>query len=133
MVITTLGPRLFAPMLDVFMDALRNEGAMIDASALPWQRTDEVDEFREVLRAAGITNVGVTTATTSVPIDGPDDWWSLVEGTGLRRLVADLGVGPSGRVRKWCARWISTHNVTSVSMTGCHYRSTGEMQHMPDP
>jgi SAM-dependent methyltransferase len=118
--ITTLGANVFSPMLEVFMEAAAEECPSLEIG-LPWQRTQQPSVVVELLYEAGLASVALHETDGRVTIDGPNGWWSLVMGTGLRRIVTEIGPDAAARVRSRTEAWMAARNVTSVSMTGLHF------------
>jgi SAM-dependent methyltransferase len=120
--VTTLGAHVFSPMLEVFMDAATEECPSLDVG-LPWRRTEEPDAVVEMLHEAGIPTVEVYEDTARLPVDGPNGWWSLVMGSGLRRIVTEIGPSAAARVRARNEAWMTAHDLTRVRMTGLRFTS----------
>jgi SAM-dependent methyltransferase len=122
LVVTTLGTEVFAPMLEVFMDAATAECPSLDVE-LPWRRTEAPTVVIEILREAGVSTVDVHEETGRVSVDGLTGWWSLVIGSGLRRVVTEVGPDAAARIRSRTEAWMAEHELTSVTMTGVHFTS----------
>ncbi|MFI2213125.1 class I SAM-dependent methyltransferase [Streptomyces sp. NPDC020141] len=113
--ITTIGRRLFEPVLPVFFEACRSERPGM-GTYLPWVRTEDPDVVRALLDAAGVTGAEVTAADTPLPLGSPEAWWPIVHGSGLRRLETELGPEAEERVRKTCEEWIAEHRVDRINV-----------------
>ncbi|WP_131766620.1 class I SAM-dependent methyltransferase [Candidatus Protofrankia californiensis] len=117
--ITTLGPKFFHPMFDVFLDAVRAERPDLELS-IPWQRTEDPDTLRTMLLDAGIPNPAVTDELTPMALPNPQAWWRIVRGTGIRRIEMELDDDTSARVRRANEQWIVDHELTSLVL-GVNY------------
>ena len=101
--ITTWGPRLWAPMTDVWKAAVAAERPDLVLDADPWERATDTTTLAAILASA---EAGIPEASTSVmpsfdrwPLRTPHDWWSIVMGTGLRWTVDQLTEEQATRVR----------------------------------
>ncbi|MFE4452999.1 class I SAM-dependent methyltransferase [Streptomyces sp. NPDC056796] len=113
--ITTIGRRLFEPVLPVFFEACLAEQPGM-GTYLPWTRTEDPDVLRSLLEEAGVTGAVVTTQDTPMPLAAPGAWWPVVHGSGLRSLESELGDRAEARVRDRCEEWIAEHGVTEVNV-----------------
>ncbi|MER5768636.1 class I SAM-dependent methyltransferase [Streptomyces sp. NPDC001985] len=114
--ITTIGRRLFEPVLPVFFDACRAERPGM-GTYLPWVRTEDPDVVRALLDEAGVTSAEVTTEDTPLPLRSAGAWWPIVHSSGLRRLEAELDTAAEERVRATCEKWIEEHRVDRLNVS----------------
>lgn len=119
--ITTLGPKFFSPMFDVFLDAATTENPMIDTN-VPWHRTEDPDEMRNYLTSAGVIDISVSHEVSELRLRSPEDWWRIAMGTGIRRLAMDLDSAALERVRQHNLSWIHNHelNTLEFGVIYCH-------------
>ncbi|MFH9613270.1 class I SAM-dependent methyltransferase [Streptomyces pratensis] len=115
LVITTIGTRLFEPVLPVFFDACEAERPGMGAY-LPWIRTEDPDVLRSLLDEAGVPGAVATTRETAMPLATPQAWWPVVHASGLRRLESELGAAAEARVRSRCENWLAAHRVTALNV-----------------
>jgi ubiquinone/menaquinone biosynthesis C-methylase UbiE len=113
--ITTLGPKFFAPLYDVFIDAATQENSTIDTD-VPWQRTEDVDRMRHYLAEAGVSGITLNHEVSALSLRTPEDWWRIVMGTGVRRLAMELDADALSRVRDHNLTWIRERDVSSVEL-----------------
>ena len=99
--ITTWGPRLWAPMTDVWKAAVAAERPDLVLDADPWERATDTTTVAAILAEAGIpeASTAVMPAFDRWPLRTPRDWWSIVMGTGLRWTVDQLTEEQATRVR----------------------------------
>lgn len=121
--ITTLGPKFFAPLYGMFVDAATQENPMIDTD-VPWQRTEDVNRMRRYLSEAGVSGIRVDHEVSVLSLPTPEDWWRIVMGTGVRRLAMELDADALSRVRDHNLAWIRERDVSSVELgvIYCHGR-----------
>jgi SAM-dependent methyltransferase len=65
----------------------------------PWDRITEPQAVRDLLREAGIVDVEVVAEDGYQTLRSPDDWWTIVLGSGFRWTVEQLGRDAAERVR----------------------------------
>lgn len=113
--ITTLSPKFFSPMFAVFLDAATTANSAIDTD-VPWRRTQHPDEVRDYLVSAGVVDVSVVAEVSELTLRAPEDWWRIVMGTGIRRLVMDLNAEDLDRVRRHNLSWIRDHQLRTLEL-----------------
>jgi len=116
--VTVLGDRFFAPMLDVFVDAVHAERPGFDVVE-PWRRTEDPDTLRAIVTDAGVPGCEIHSEVDVIPVE-PGDWWRIVMGTGLRRTATALDPAESERVRERCERFMREHDVLQVKLASHH-------------
>jgi len=97
--ITIWGPRLFEPMTSEFWAAVERERPGLAAGFHPWTRVTEPADLRELFVRAGAALPVVAAEPGVQPLTSPEDWWTIVLGTGYRATVERLGAAAAGRVR----------------------------------
>lgn len=117
--VTTLGAKFFHPMFDVFLDAVRVERPDLDP-VIPWRRTEDPRRLSEALKSAGVESATITDTVTEMELSGPDAWWQIVRGTGIRRIEMELTESESDRVRESNARWLVNHRIDRLEL-GVNY------------
>jgi SAM-dependent methyltransferase len=97
--ITIWGPRLFEPGTGEFWAAVGAERPDLVGGFHPWTRVTDPAALADLFTRAGAAAPAVAAETGTQPLTGPDDWWSIVLGTGYRATVERLGLEASARVR----------------------------------
>jgi SAM-dependent methyltransferase len=118
--ITVLGDRFFAPMLDVFVDAVHAERPGFDVVE-PWRRTEDPETLRVIMTEAGVAACEIHSEVDVLPVES-GDWWRIVLGTGLRRTAVALDPDEAERVRRRCERFMREHDVRQIEL-GSHHMS----------
>jgi ubiquinone/menaquinone biosynthesis C-methylase UbiE len=119
MVITVLGERFFDPMIDVFIDAVQAERPGFDV-VQPWRRIGDVATFRALAEDAGLSGFTLREDIDALTLAGPDDWWRIVTGSGLRRTAEALGDETAVRVRARCGEAMQERGVRDVELSSQH-------------
>lgn len=87
--VTTWGPRFFAPLYTPFLDAVRAHRPGL-REYRPWDRLTTEEDMRTLMRAAGVTRFEVAGEAGRQAVERPEDWWTVVLGSGLRWFVDQL-------------------------------------------
>ena len=112
--ITTWGPRLFEPANTVFWNSVRNARPDLYKGFNPWDRISEVDDLRALLATVGFKDSTVIAESGSQPVNSPEDWWSMIMGSGYRGTVEQLDPETRDHVRKQNLDFIQNAAVRSV-------------------
>ncbi len=90
LVVTTWGRRAFQPCADIFV----GEAARFDPSATmsprPWERLNEAAKLESLFVEAGIRLATVDDVNDRQRLVRPEDWWTVVLGSGYRAIVNSL-------------------------------------------
>jgi ubiquinone/menaquinone biosynthesis C-methylase UbiE len=117
--VTTFTHDVWTPMLDRFLDAAGRARPDIER-VVPWRRADDPDVLARALRDGGVSGVRIEEETVDISFS-PDEWPTIVMGSGLRRIALDLGEQVAA-VLSDNDRWARAHRVTSVRV-GANYAS----------
>lgn len=97
--ITTWGPRLFEPANTAFWNAIREVRPDLHKGFNPWDRICEVDAVRSLLDEAGFKGCEIVAEAGSQIVNSPEDWWSMVLGSGYRGTIEQLSSQDREQVR----------------------------------
>ena len=116
--ITTWGPRVFEPGASAFWEAVSHERPDLVRAFDPWTRIDSPAGLEELLRASGIENANITPESNLQELATPDDWWTIVLGTGYRSTIEQLD--PAARERVRIANLESLGNIQSIEVNALY-------------
>ncbi len=97
--ITIWGAKMFEPADDKFWEAVRQEDPELFKSIKPWNKIVQPDPLRALLVACGVTDPDVVAEPGTHPLDTPEDWWTIILGSGYRSTVDALSPPVRERVR----------------------------------
>lgn len=118
--ITTWGPRFFEPANTAFWNSIRSVRPDLYKGFNPWDRITDPDSLRSLLTDAGVNSatgvgsVAVTSEAGTHPLRSPEDWWSMVLGSGYRGTILQLAAHDREQVRHENVSFIRDAGVTSV-------------------
>jgi ubiquinone/menaquinone biosynthesis C-methylase UbiE len=95
--ITIWGTKMFEPADGIFWEAVRQEDPELLKSIKPWSKIFEPDPLRRLLIECGVSDPEVVAEPGTHPLKSPEDWWTIVLGSGYRSTVDALN--PSARER----------------------------------
>jgi ubiquinone/menaquinone biosynthesis C-methylase UbiE len=121
--VTTWGPRIFEPAVSYFWEAVGEQRAELVQSYQPWDRITDVATLRGVLQSGGVDYLDIEPAAGLHQLSAPDDWWSIVLGTGYRNTVDQLGPAAAGVVREQCIRRLTLEHVHQIETNVVYARS----------
>jgi SAM-dependent methyltransferase len=116
--ITTCGPHVFEPGATAFWEAIARERPDLVRVFEPWTRIDSPAALEELLRAAGVEHATITAESNFQPLATPNDWWTIVLGTGYRSTVEQLD--PAARERVWAANLESLGSTQAVEVNALY-------------
>jgi ubiquinone/menaquinone biosynthesis C-methylase UbiE len=120
--ITTWGPRLFGPLYADFLQSVRRLAPDLPEYR-PWDRLSTRDEISALLSGAGLRDSAIDAEAGHEPLACPEDWWSIVLGTGLRWFVDQLDGRRADALRRACleraraVRSVETNVIYAVART----------------
>jgi ubiquinone/menaquinone biosynthesis C-methylase UbiE len=97
--ITIWGAKTFEPADAKFWEAVRREDPELLKSIKPWNKIVEPDPLRALLIECGVTEPDVRAEPGSHALNSPDDWWTIIMGSGYRSTVEALSPPIRERVR----------------------------------
>jgi ubiquinone/menaquinone biosynthesis C-methylase UbiE len=97
--ITIWGPKMFEPADGIFWEAVRREDPELVKSIKPWNKISEAEPLRTLLIECGVTNPEVVAEPGVHPLSSPEDWWTIILGSGYRSTVDALSSTNRERVR----------------------------------
>jgi ubiquinone/menaquinone biosynthesis C-methylase UbiE len=112
--ITTLGPRVFTPVIDEWRSVVSSLRPGRSVS-LPWQRTDHPDTVKRLMGEARVDSFEVRLESNRLPLVESGDVWRLVMGTGLRAVTTALG-SDMETVRHHLEDWVGRSGVGEVDL-----------------
>ena len=97
--ITTWGPRVLEPGTSIWWNAVKEVRPDLVPSVSPWERITEPQAVRNLLQEAGITDAEIVAESGCQTLRSPDDWWTILLGSGFRWTIDQLGSAAAERVR----------------------------------
>jgi ubiquinone/menaquinone biosynthesis C-methylase UbiE len=112
--ITTWGPRFFEPANSVFWNAVRDVRPDLYMGFHPWDRITDPDALRCIFPDTGIERLDVVAEAVRHPLRSPEDWWTMVLGTGLRGTLEQLETDTQRKIRQANLAFIRESGIDAV-------------------
>ena len=112
--ITTWGPRVWEPGSTGWWSAVKQLRPDLHASFNPWDRIADPASLRKLFSEAGVAEAAIVAEDGRQVLRSPEDWWTMVLGSGYRWTVDQIGPEMAERLRNANLAWIRSHNITSV-------------------
>ncbi|GIJ44018.1 methyltransferase [Virgisporangium aliadipatigenens] len=121
--VTVWGPRFLEPATSAFWAAVGVERADLVGGFHPWTRVTDATALTELLRRGGAAVPEVAEEPGTHPLATPEDWWTIVLGTGYRATVARLEPAAAQRVRDATVRRLRADGVRELRTNVVYARS----------
>jgi ubiquinone/menaquinone biosynthesis C-methylase UbiE len=112
--ITTWGGDLFEPANREFWNSISEVRPDLYKSFNPWDRIDNAASLRAILRKAGVENIQIEAEIRLHPVRSPEDWWTIVLGSGYRGTIEQLSPTEREQVKARNLRHIREANIQQV-------------------
>lgn len=118
LVVATIGEQFFEPLWTEFRRETARHRPDLDIG-MPWERRQVSDggTLCGLLAAGDVRIRSFEAEDVRVPLSGPTDWWTIAEGTGIRRAIVEMGNDTAQAVRAANTRWMEEHGVTHVTIS----------------
>lgn len=98
--ITTWGPRIFASAYEVWLSAVGRVRPDLYSAFNPWDRITTPDAVRKLFTDAGVSSVEIVAEEGHQALRGPEDFWIIALGSGLRWTIDQMGIEEAHSVRQ---------------------------------
>lgn len=112
--ITVWGPRFFEPANAAYWASIRDVRPDLELPFRPWERVNEPEALRSLLREGGIERAEIVLEAGRHPIPSPEAWWSAVLGSGYRGTLEKLDAADRDRVRAASLDFVRRSRIDSV-------------------
>src|SRR5262249_28928435 len=108
------GPGTFEPALSAWRRAVKQVCPGADPDPLPRDRLFDLGAVRRLLSDAGIAGAEVVAEEGQHALRSPDDWWTIVLGTGARRVIDRMPAPRAAEVKAANLAWLRENHVVAV-------------------
>jgi ubiquinone/menaquinone biosynthesis C-methylase UbiE len=114
--ITTWGPNFAEPLYGKWLEAVKRVRPDLSSGFRPWDRITTPEALRQLLRDGGLPEAEIIPENGSQTLRSPEDWWTIVLGSGLRWTVDQLEAELARQVREDNLQWARENGIESVQM-----------------
>ncbi len=112
--ITTWGSAFFAPVYAVWREAVRRERPDLYTAFNPWDRISTSAQLQQLLADCGVSDASIIAENGQQVLTSPQDWWTIVLGSGLRGTVDAMDAATAARIQQETLDWVSAHQVSAI-------------------
>jgi ubiquinone/menaquinone biosynthesis C-methylase UbiE len=112
--ITTWGPRMFEPGSSAWWSAVKQVRPDLLSAFNPWERIINPEAVRQLLTDSGIEGAEIIAEEGQQALRSPDDWWTVVLGSGYRWTVEQMDSDATARVREANLRTMRELGATAI-------------------
>jgi ubiquinone/menaquinone biosynthesis C-methylase UbiE len=121
--VTFWGPEWLEPATAEFWAAVGAERPELVGAFHPWTRVTDPAAVSELYRQGGAADPTVEAERGTHLLADPEDWWTVVLGTGYRATVEQLDSAAAGRVRAASTGWLRQHGVRELQANVVYARA----------
>lgn len=114
--ITSWGEKVFEPANQTFWGVIEAERPDLVKKFMPWDRISDPASLQALLEAGGATQVEVFSEVATHELASPEDWWTMVLGSGFRGTINQLDSAARERVRQANLQYLQTNEVHSLEV-----------------
>jgi len=112
--VTTWGPNFCEPANDAFWCSIRDVRPDLYKGFNPWDRIDDPAGLRKILDEAGVASPEIIAENRLHPIKSPEDWWTIVLGSGYRGTIEQLNLAERQKVKEANLAFIRDEKISAV-------------------
>jgi ubiquinone/menaquinone biosynthesis C-methylase UbiE len=112
--VTTWGPNFCEPANDAFWCSIKNVRPDLHKGFNPWDRINDPAGLRKILDEGGVASPKITAENRLHPIKSPEDWWTIVLGSGYRGTIEQLNPEERQKVKEVNLAFIRDEKVSAV-------------------
>jgi ubiquinone/menaquinone biosynthesis C-methylase UbiE len=112
--ITTWGHSFFESVYTVWRAAVRTARPDLYAAFNPWDRITVPHQLHQLLQSGGVPDAEIIPESGSQILQSPQDWWTVVLGSGLRGTVDAMDGATARRIQDQTVNWVRDNAVTSI-------------------
>ena len=112
--VTTWGPNFCEPANEAFWCSIENVRSDLYKGFNPWDRISDPASLRKILDGAGVTSPKIIAENRFHPVTSPDDWWTIILGSGYRGTIEQLAPVERQKVKEANLAFIRDENISAV-------------------
>ena len=112
--VTTWGPNFCEPANDAFWCSIKNLRPELYKGFNPWDRINDPAGLRKILDEGGVASPKIIAENRLHPIKSPEDWWTIVLGSGYRGTIEHLNPTERQKVKEANLAFIRDEKVSAV-------------------
>ena len=122
--LTTWGSNVLEPASSAFWRSILDLRPDLHKAFNPWDRIADPEGLRQMLRQGGVEAGAVMAENRWHPFRSPEDWWTIVLGSGYRGTVEQLTPTELTAVREANLAFIRDHGITRLETNALYAIAT---------
>jgi len=122
--ITTWGSDVFEPANSAFWQAIGKTRPELHKAFHPWDQITDPEHLRQMLNHGGVDPDEMITENRWHSLRSPEDWWTIVMGTGHRGTIERLSLPERTAVREANLAFIRDHGIDRLSTNALYAVAT---------
>ena len=112
--VTTWGPNFCEPANDGFWRSIKNVRPDLHKGFNPWDRINDSAGLSEILYEGGVASPEIIAENRLHPIRSPEDWWTIVLGSGYRGTIEQLNQVDREKVKEANLAFVYDEKISAV-------------------
>ena len=112
--VTTWGPNFCEPANDGFWRSIKNVRPDLHKGFNPWDRIDNSGSLKKILDEAEVASPRIIAENRLHPIRSPEDWWTIVLGSGYRGTIEQLNQVDREKVKEANLAFVCDEKISAV-------------------
>jgi ubiquinone/menaquinone biosynthesis C-methylase UbiE len=112
--VTTWGRNFCEPANDAFWRSIKNVRPDLYKDFNPWDRIDNPETLVKILEESRVASPKIIAEYRLHPIKSPDDWWTIVLGSGYRGTIEQLSPVERENVKETNLAFIRDEKISTV-------------------
>ena len=112
--VTTWGPNFCEPANAAFWSSIKNVRPDLYKGFNPWDRINDPAGLRRILDEGGVASPNIIPENRLHPINSPEDWWTIVLGSGYRGTIEQLTLAERKKVKEANLALIRDEKISAV-------------------
>jgi ubiquinone/menaquinone biosynthesis C-methylase UbiE len=112
--VTTWGPNFCEPANAAFWTSIKDIRPDLYKGFNPWDRINDPAGLRKILDEGGVASPNIIVENRLHPIKSPEDWWTIVLGSGYRGTIELLNLAERKRVKEANLAFLRDEKVSAV-------------------
>ena len=111
---TTWGPNFCEPANAAFWSSIKDMRPDLYKGFNPWDRINDPAGLRKILDEGGVASPNIIAENRLHPIKSPEDWWTIVLGSGYRGTIEQLNLAERQKVKEANLAFIRDEKISAV-------------------
>lgn len=112
--VTTRGPNFCEPSNAVFWSSIKDVRPDLYKGFNPWDRINDPAALRKIFDEGAVASPNIIAENRLHPIKSPEDWWTIVLGSGYRGTIELLDLAEQQKVKEANVAFIRDKNISAV-------------------